>query len=91
MVSQAISSMKPVRALVLAVQRFFRAHKNRNIRTAKFRCVKRVPRGLLNGHISSNGSNRQHAHLGRTQRHDQGHGVVGSGVRINQEEGFHAA
>jgi hypothetical protein len=29
--------------------------------------------------------------VGRPQRHDQGYGVIGCGVRINQEERFHAA
>lgn len=91
MVSQAIASMEPVRALVRAIQRFFRAHEDRHIRAAKFGGIKRVPRGLLNGNVSRDGRNRQHAHLGRAKRHDQSDGVIGSGVGINQEERFHAA
>ena len=91
MVAQAIASMEPVSALVFAIQRFFRAHKNRNIRAAEFGGIKRVARGLLSGNVSGDCCNRQHTHLGRAQRHDQGNGVIGSGVRINQEERFHAA
>ena len=58
MVSQAIAAMEPVRALVRAIQRFFRAHENVNVRAAKLRGVERVARGLLNGDVSSDGSNR---------------------------------
>ncbi len=91
MVSQAIAAVEPVRALVRAIQRLFRAHENRNIRAAEFRRIERVSRGLLNGNVSCNGGNRQHAHLRGSQRHDQGHGIIGSCVRVNQEERFHAA
>ena len=91
MVSQAVTSMEPVSALVRAIQRLFRAHENRNIRAAKLRRIERVSRGLLNGNVSGDGGNRQDTHLRGSQRHDQGHGVVGSGVGINQERRFHAA
>src|SRR5216683_3331955 len=91
MITQAIAAMEPVRGLVRAMERFFRTRENGNIRAAKFGRVKRVARGLLNGDVSCNRGNRQHAHLGRTQGHDQSNGVVGSGVGINQEERFHAA
>ncbi len=62
--------MEPVGALVRAIQWFFRAHENGNVRGAEFRGVERVARGLLNGNVSGDGGNRQHAHPGRTQRHD---------------------
>ena len=85
MVAQAIAAMEPVCALVRAMQGFFRAHEDRNVRAAKFRGVERIARGLLNGHVSCNRSNRQNAHLGRAEGHDQGHGVIGSSVGIDQE------
>lgn len=91
MIAQAIAAMEPVGALVQPVQRFLRAHENGNVRAAKLRGVERVARGLLNGNITSNRGNRQHAHLRRAQRHDQSHGVIGSGIGVNQEERFHAA
>ena len=91
MVTQAIAAMEPVSALVRAIQGLLRAHENGNVRAAKFGGVECVARGLLNGYVSSDGGNRQHAYQGRAQRHDQGYGVVGSGVGINQEEWFHAA
>jgi len=83
--------MEPVRTLVRAMERFFRAHENGNIRATKFRRTERVARGLLNGDVSGNGGNRQHAHLGRAKRHDQSHRVIRSRVGINQEKRFHGA
>ena len=91
MIAQAISAMEPVGALVRAVQWFFRARENGNVRATKFRGIKCIARGLLNGDVSGNGSNRQHAHLRRTQRHDQSHGIIRSRVGVNQEGRFHAA
>ncbi len=91
MVSQAISAVEPVGALVSAIQRLFRAHVDGNVRAAELRCVECIARGLLNGNVSRNRGDGQHAHAGRAQRHDQGHGVIGSGVGVNQEKRFHAA
>jgi len=85
MVAQAIAAMEPVCALVRAMQGFFRAHEDRNVRAAKLRGVERIARGLLNGDVSGNCGNRQNTDLGRSQRHDQSHGVIGSGVGIDQE------
>ena len=91
MVSQAIAAMEPVRALVRAMQRLFRAHENRNVCATKLRSVERITCGLLNGHVSCNRGHCQHADSRRAEGHDQGHGVIGSGVGIDQELGFHAA
>ena len=91
MVSETILAMKPVRALVRAMQRFFRAHEDWDVRAAEFRGEECIARGLLNGYVPGNRGNCQHAYLRRAQRHDQGHGVIGSGVGINQEKRFHAA
>ena len=91
MVTQAVASMEPVGALVWTIQWFLRAHENGNVRTAEFRGVECIARGLLDGNVSGNRGDGQHAHLGRTQRHDQGYGVIGSGVGVNQEKRFHAA
>jgi hypothetical protein len=76
---------------VRAVQWFFRAHEHGDFRAAEFRGVKSIARGLLNGDVSSDSSNRQNAHIRRPKRHDQGYGVIGSRVCINQEKRFHAA
>ena len=91
MVTQAVAPMEPVGALVRAIQWLFRAHENGNVRAAKFGRVERIARGLLDGDVASNGGDRQDTHLGRTKGHDQGYGVVGSGVSIDQEAWFHAA
>ena len=91
MVSQTIVAMEPVRTLVRAIQRFFRAHENGNVRTAKFHGVESIACGLLNGNVSGNRGNGKNVHLGRATRHDQSHGIIGSGIGINQEKRFHAA
>ena len=91
MVTQAVAPMEPVGALVRAIQWLFRAHENGNVRAAKFRGIEGVARGLLNGNVSGNRGDCQHAHVTRTKRHDQSHGVIGSSVGINQEKRFHAA
>lgn len=91
MVSQAIAAVEPVGGLVRSIQRFLRAHEHGNVRVAKFRRVQRIAGGLLNGDVSRDGGNRQHADLRRAQRHDQSDGVIGGGVGVNQEERFHSA
>ncbi len=90
-VAQAVAAMEPVRALVRTIQRFFRAHEHGNIGAAQLRGVERIAGGLLNSNVSRNRGNGDHAHRGGTQCHDQGHGVIGSSVGIDQEERFHAA
>jgi len=90
-VAQAIAAMEPVRALVRAIQGLFGTHEHGNLRAAEFRGVERIARGLLNGDVSRNCGNRQNTDLGRSQRHDQSNGVIGSRVGVNQEEWFHAA
>ena len=83
--------MEPVRALVRAMQRFFRAHEDRNVHATKLRGVERIACGLLNGHVSCNRGNCQNADSRRAEGHDQGYGVIGSGVGIDQKKRFHAA
>jgi len=90
-IAQAIAAMEPVRALVFALQRFFGTQENGNIRSAEFRRVQGIPRSLLYGHISRHRGDRQNGNIGRTKRHDQGHGIIGSRIGVNQEERFHAA
>ena len=91
MIPQAVTAVEPVRALVSANERLFRAHKDRNIRATKFRGVERISRGLLHGNIAGDRGDCQHTNMRRAKRHDQRDSVVGSGIGINEEEGFHAA
>ena len=90
MVPQAVTAVEPVRAFVSANERLFRAHKDRNIRATKFRGVERIPGGLLHGNVAGNSGDCQHTNMRRAKRHDQRDSVVGSGIGINEEEGFHA-
>jgi hypothetical protein len=41
-------------------------------------------------HISRNGGDGQNLNLGRAQRHDQRHSIIGSCIGINQKWKFHA-
>jgi hypothetical protein len=41
-------------------------------------------------HVSRHGRNRQNLNLRGPQRHNQRHGVVGSGIGIDQKWRFHA-
>ncbi len=64
MIAQAVAAMEPVRALVRAVQWFFRAHENGDGRAAEFRRVECIARGLLNGNVTRNRSYGQNADVG---------------------------
>ena len=90
MITQTILAVKPIRALMLAPQRLFRPDKHGNIRTAKFGGVQRISRRLPHADISGDRRNPEHPNMRRAQRHDQSHGVVRGGIRVD-EEGFHVA
>jgi hypothetical protein len=66
-------------------QRLIGAVVHRDLRPAKFNRIKRVTRGLLDVHIASHGSDRNHAHVGRAQNHDERDGVIGGNVGIDQK------
>ena len=91
MVSQAVTAVEPVSAFVSANERLFRAHKHRNIRATKLCSVERISGGLLHGNIAGDRGDCQHTNMRRAKRHDQRDSVIGSGIGIDEEEGFHAA
>jgi len=68
----------------------FRSCKHRHFRIAKLRRIERITAGLMDIHISRNGSDGQNLYLGRAQRHDQRNGIIGSCIGINQKWTFHA-
>jgi len=73
-----------------AVQGPLRARENRHVRIAQLGCIERIPGGLMHIHISRNHSDGRDLNFRRAQRHDQRHGVVGSGISINQKWTIHA-
>ena len=56
---------------------------------AEFRRVERVPGGLLHVDVTRDRRDGDHAHVGGAQGHDQGDGIVGSGISIDQEGARH--
>ena len=73
-----------------ALQGFFRACEHRDFGIAKLRGVERITGGLMDVHVARNRGDGQNLNLGRAQRHDQGDGIIGSCVGVNQEGKFHA-
>ena len=64
-VPEPIAPVEPHRVLIAAQQWFLRARVDGNIGSTKFDRVERVPRGLLDIHISRDGCDRDHADIGR--------------------------
>ncbi len=89
-IAQAITTVKPGRAHVRALEWLLRASEHRDVRIAKLRGIERVARGLKDIDVSCHGGDGQDLNLGRVERHDQGNGIVGSGVSINQKRTIHA-
>src|SRR6266478_1598638 len=75
---------------MLTFQWPFRTSEYRHFRIAKLGGIQRIPAGLLHSHVSGNGGDSQNLYLRRAQRHDQRHGVIGSGIGINQKWTIHA-
>src|SRR5437667_5529872 len=84
-ISQSVATMKPGCALMHSKQRFFSTGINRDIGSAEFNCVERVPGGLLNINISGDCRDCCNLDVGCAKSHDDRHGVVGGGVGIDQE------
>ena len=72
-----------------APQGLLGAGKNRNVRSAEFRGVERVARGLLDFDISGHGRDRNYPHVGSAERHDEGDGIVRGYIGIDQEGARH--
>ena len=90
MLAKTVASMKPGCILIFMKQRLIRAGKDRHVRPAKLGGVERVTRGLLHVDVASNCGNRDDADFWVAQCHDDGYGVVGGGVGIDQERTRHA-
>ena len=88
MIPQAIFAMKPVRALMFAPQRLFRAHESRNVCATKLRSVERITCGLLDVDVAGDGGDRDHVH-GRAQSHDERDCVIGGNISVDQKGAPH--
>jgi hypothetical protein len=88
-VAEAVVAMEPFGAAVRALERLFRAGKNRDARLTEFRSAKSISSGLRESHIAGNRGDRQNFDLPITQDHDESDGIVGSRIGVNQERPFH--
>ena len=88
-ISQPVLAVKPGCTLMGTLQRLFSAGKDRDAGSAEFRGVEGVASGLLNLDISRHGGDRDHAYVGSAESHNEGDGVVGGDVGVNQEGARH--
>ena len=90
MVSKAVATMKPGRILIGAQEWLVGASVDGHAGPAKFYRVEGIPGRLQNGDVTGDGRNCHHANIGRAESHDEGNGIVGGSVGINQEGAWHA-
>ena len=88
-VAQAIFPVKPVCRRVSPLERLWCAKEHPHARTAKLSGVESIARSLFDGDIPCNRCDGDHLDLGRAQRHDQRHSVVGGRICINQKWDIH--
>ena len=62
---------------------------NRHIGAAQFGGIQGVAGRLRDGHVARHDGDGAHLHIGRAQRHDQGDGVVGGGIGVDEEGSRH--
>ncbi len=88
-VAQAVFAVEPFGVHVFAQQRMLRAGIDRHIGAAQFGGVQGIAGRLRHGDVARHDGDGAHLHVGRTQRHDQRYGVVGSGIGIDQKGSRH--
>ena len=86
MVAKSVFAMKPRCILMIACQRFGGTLMNRNMTTAEFHSVERVPSCLLNPNVSRDSCDANHTNVACPKRHYECDGVVGSNVGVDQED-----
>ena len=84
-VAEAVPPMEPMGMLVRPDQRRGGADEDWRVRAGDLGGQQRVPRRLLDGDIAGDGRQRQDAHVRRGKRHQDGDGVVGGGVSVDEE------
>jgi hypothetical protein len=82
--------VKPGGVFMGAQQWLLGADVNRNISAAKFDCVERVTRSLLDLDISGDRSDSDHPDVGSAKSHDERNRVVGGDVSVDQEHARHS-
>ncbi len=89
-VAEAVVAVKPGGVQVRARERLFGAGEDGNVRIAELGGVECVARGLVDVNVAGDRGDGEDFCLRRADGHDEGDGVVGGGVGVNEEVSFHA-
>ena len=82
-VAETIVTVKPSRVLIGAQERLGRTLIDGNCFSTEFNGIKRIAGRLFHGNISGHRGDRENSDIGGAKCHDDGHGIVGSGIGIN--------
>jgi hypothetical protein len=88
-IAEAIFAVEPVGSSEFSQQRRFRPSVDRHIGAAQLRAVERVAGGLRGWDIAGDHGDSGDADFLGAQRHNECHGVIGSGIGIDQERSWH--
>jgi hypothetical protein len=88
-VAEAVFAMEPLGGAEFAEQRSGGARENGNIGVADFSAIEGVVHPLGNGYITGDYCYGRYANRFGTKGHDQGYGVIGSGVGVDEEGARH--
>jgi len=91
MISEAVDAVEPLGGAERTGQRLFRALIDPRACAAEFSGVERVARGLAHGNVAGHSGYGDNAGCGGPQRHDQSNGIVGRGIRVDQDRLRHAS
>ncbi len=82
-VAHAIGAVKEIGAVDVAGQGGVDAVINRDVFAADFNSIARVDAALGNGHIACYNGNRLDLNIRGLQRHQDGNGIIGGGIGVN--------
>jgi hypothetical protein len=88
-IAQAVTAVEPVGVIVGAGERFFGASEHGDGGVAEFRGVEGVAGGLRDGDVAGDGGDGEDVYVRIAESHDEGYGVVGGGVGVDQEVASH--
>jgi hypothetical protein len=84
-IAQTVLAVEPFGVDVFAQKRLFRARKDGHAGATEFSDVERVAGSLGDAYVAGDDGDGAHVDIRGAQRHDQGDGIVGSRVGIDQE------
>jgi hypothetical protein len=84
-IAKTVSAVKPSRVLIRPKKRLIGTCIHGNFGSAQLNGIQSIACRLLNINISSDRRNGDHLNVAPAQCHDDGYGIVGSGVCIDEE------